>query len=265
MAKFTAFFQICVFAFGVSLGISLANAQTIPIPIPRPDYSQNAAPPPNKPVPPDPPRIYQAACPALLTGLIQGRIVKAIDKEGCGTLSPLAVTALGKQGEIRLSGEPVLNCRMATALADWATEASQVAEKEMESKIAELANGPGYDCRRRNRSPTGKFSEHAFANAIDISSILLGTGERISIENHWPHLPPQSDSAESVEGEEVEPVAPPAKRAETPQARFLTGVHELACKRFSTVLGPDANAAHRSHFHFDLGCHGRDCTYLICE
>ncbi|MEZ5774341.1 MAG: extensin family protein [Hyphomicrobiaceae bacterium] len=38
----------------------------------------------------------------------------------------------------------------------------------------------------------------------------------------------------------------------TPEARFLIAVHAGACKRFGTVLGPEANEAHRDHFHLDL-------------
>ena len=33
---------------------------------------------------------------------------------------------------------------------------------------------------------------------------------------------------------------------------FLKGAHHTACKIFGTVLGPEANEAHRDHFHVDL-------------
>jgi hypothetical protein len=32
----------------------------------------------------------------------------------------------------------------------------------------------------------------------------------------------------------------------------VTFLHEDACRRFGTVLGPDANAAHKNHFHLDM-------------
>jgi len=35
-------------------------------------------------------------------------------------------------------------------------------------------------------------------------------------------------------------------------ALFLRAAHETACKRFGTVLGPEANEAHRNHFHLDM-------------
>lgn len=36
------------------------------------------------------------------------------------------------------------------------------------------------------------------------------------------------------------------------QASFLRNVHRGACDHFGTVLGPEANDAHRDHFHFDM-------------
>lgn len=36
------------------------------------------------------------------------------------------------------------------------------------------------------------------------------------------------------------------------EGRFLRQLHDGACKTFGTVLGPEANDAHRDHFHFDM-------------
>lgn len=40
--------------------------------------------------------------------------------------------------------------------------------------------------------------------------------------------------------------------AEIRKQRFLRGAHASACGIFGTVLGPEANNAHRNHFHVDL-------------
>lgn len=42
------------------------------------------------------------------------------------------------------------------------------------------------------------------------------------------------------------------KLATSKKAQFLKKIHEEACGVFGTVLGPEANDAHRDHFHFDL-------------
>ncbi len=37
-----------------------------------------------------------------------------------------------------------------------------------------------------------------------------------------------------------------------PKGQFLREIHEAACGTFGTVLGPEANEAHRDHFHVDM-------------
>jgi hypothetical protein len=45
-------------------------------------------------------------------------------------------------------------------------------------------------------------------------------------------------------------VAPPAPA--TPTMAFLHDAHDAACRIFGTTLGPEANDAHRNHFHVDM-------------
>ncbi|MBF3247311.1 extensin, partial [Pseudomonas aeruginosa] len=40
---------------------------------------------------------------------------------------------------------------------------------------------------------------------------------------------------------------------ESADGRFLRRVRDGACASFNAVLGPDYNAAHRDHFHLDMG------------
>ena len=35
--------------------------------------------------------------------------------------------------------------------------------------------------------------------------------------------------------------------------RFLREIHQGGCRHFNIGLGPDSNAYHRNHFHFDMG------------
>ena len=43
-----------------------------------------------------------------------------------------------------------------------------------------------------------------------------------------------------------------SRRGTINKEAFLKGAHQTACKIFGTVLGPEANEAHRDHFHVDL-------------
>lgn len=190
----------------------------------------------------EPERIYQAACPALLTGRIVGEMVPPLSEGACGLQSPLTVSALVVNGrQIPLSGNPVTNCAMATTLADWAEEVDAYAGAVLDTRIESLSTGPGYQCRLRNGADTGFVSEHALGNAVDITAITLADGSTLSVLEDWNTRPA------------------------LPAAKLLGFAHSAACGRFTTVLGPEANADHEDHFHFDLGCHGQTCTAQICE
>ncbi|HAJ04637.1 MAG TPA: extensin, partial [Brevundimonas sp.] len=72
-------------------------------------------------------------------------------------------------------------------------------------------------------------SEHARANALDVSAIRLEDGRVVSIASDWRGTGPAG-----------------------PDARpFLKRLRDGACRVFSTVLTPDYNEAHRDHLHLD--------------
>jgi hypothetical protein len=53
----------------------------------------------------------------------------------------------------------------------------------------------------------------------------------------------------------VAPPSPPPVATEPvadPKSLFVKHVHDAACKDFGTVLGPEANEAHKNHFHLDM-------------
>ena len=215
-----------------------------PLPQPRPEGlgEAQAVPEPDEIEEETAERVYQAACPALLSGRIVGDMVPPLAEGDCGLQCPIAVSALVVGGrEISLSGTPVTNCAMATTLADWAEAVDAYAGAALDTQIESLSTGPGYTCRLRNGADTGFVSEHALGNAVDITAITLANGESIAVLDDWS--------------------ATPVRDA----AKFLGFAHGAACGRFTTVLGPAANADHEDHFHFDLGCHGQSCTAQICE
>jgi hypothetical protein len=55
-------------------------------------------------------------------------------------------------------------------------------------------------------------------------------------------------------GPDAKPATAPAPvvAAKTPEAEFVKRLHRDACGVFGTVLGPEANEAHRDHFHLDV-------------
>lgn len=89
-----------------------------------------------------------------------------------------------------------------------------------------------YVCRRIG-GPESRFSQHATANAIDVTGFVLADGRRITLLRDWA--------------------------GDGPEARFLRALRDGACGIFEGVLGPEFNAAHADHFHFDNG------PYRVCR
>ena len=219
-----------------------------PAPVVEPEAAEPKPAPEPEPTPapvadakPQTDRIYQTACPALLSGKIEGEMLPPIEDGICGERSPLLVTALNVGGRsVTLSSPLTTNCEMAGALVEWAGEVDAYAGAALDSKLAELQTGTSFMCRNRVSDENGFISEHGFANAVDLTGFTLENGTTISVKDDW--MP-----------------------ATTPEGKLLRQSHGAACGHFTTVLGPEANADHEDHLHLDLGCHGKTCTAQICE
>jgi hypothetical protein len=61
----------------------------------------------------------------------------------------------------------------------------------------------------------------------------------------------------------LDPRGPSSTTVVDAKSRFLREVHATACRRFMTTLGPEADLAHRNHFHVDLA--ERRSDYRICQ
>jgi hypothetical protein len=188
-----------------------------------------------------PPRIYQVACPAVLSGLVEAEALPPLSEGACGARSPLAVTGVLVNGRmVPLSAPATLNCEMATALPDWAAAVDGYLWAKENTRIARLLTGTSYMCRGRNRVVGADTSEHGFANALDLTGFELEDGRSVTLPEGW---------------------AAPRSAA----GRLLRFAHDAGCARFTTTLGPEANAQHADHLHFDMGCHGEACTARLCE
>ena len=66
-----------------------------------------------------------------------------------------------------------------------------------------------------------------------------------------------AENAGAVTSARANVVAPPSaptdsEPTQNPTAEFVKHVHDGACHDFGTVLGPEANDAHKNHFHLDM-------------
>jgi hypothetical protein len=132
------------------------------------------------------------------------------------------------KSDIDYGSRILLRCPAMLALLSWERHVlAPKAEEHFGRKLASTAQLGTYVCRAIGGRKGRRLSQHAYANAIDISGFTLEGGERISVLRDW--------------------------KDEGAKGRFLRDVRDGACRYFGATLSPDFNAAHANHFHLDMG------------
>ncbi|MBC8999752.1 extensin family protein [Pseudomonas sp. N40(2020)] len=131
-------------------------------------------------------------------------------------------------GEVALSSSFLASCPLAVAYAMFERHTLQPAAQSVYGQqVARLDHLGSFACRNVYNRESGALSRHASADALDIAGFRLADGRSISVLKDWPK--------------------------QNQDAQFLRRVRDGACEAFSVVLSPDYNAAHRNHFHVDIG------------
>lgn len=157
-----------------------------------------------------------------LPGLV-GEEIGAVPGNGrCGIGRAFRIQSVGG---VALSAPARMNEETARALDVWVRTSLQPA---FDGRVVRMRMAAGYVCRTRNHRPGARLSEHSFGRAIDLASFTLEDGTVVTVLNGW----------------------------NDPEWReALRAVWRGACGPFGTVLGPNADAAHRDHFHFDTAAY----------
>lgn len=152
-------------------------------------------------------------------------------ENGCSSIGTVRITDVG----IPVTNLGPMKCRLAERFAAWSGAAVQnAANVWLGSTVAKIESYGTYNCRPINNREGARLSEHGRSNAVDIAAFVLANGRRITVKDGW--------------------------NGPDPAARdFLRAVHKAACRRFSIVIGPDGDASHRDHLHFDMGGNGPYC------
>ena len=141
-------------------------------------------------------------------------------KDGCFFTDMLAIKRPLKE-------KRYMTCSLALAIHKYYSYVLQpLAESILETKLLRIIDKGVRSCR----TMTGhKFllSEHAYANAIDISAFEFENGLIIDVEKDW-------------KGTDI-------------KATFLKDVAKKACKIFNMTISPDRDEFHEDHLHLDMG------------
>lgn len=157
---------------------------------------------------------------------IQGEKVGTVPAKvsGCGASNAVRVRSVSG---VTLSQPSVMTCETAQALNTWVDKGLQPAFQRR-NKVVSLRVAAHYACRTRNNRPGAKISEHGKGKAIDISGFTLSDGETVTVAQGW---------------------------RDKGFGKRLRKAWTEACGPFGTVLGPEADAHHRDHFHLDTAHH----------
>lgn len=251
--------QHSIFVPLIVMGLAAAELPAegpIPVPKPSPAAKANAPEPsgsqdarPNAPdvkanpqaniTAPEDTQASLALCESELEklGVEFDRLEPVSGENGCGIASPYAISAIAPGVTLKPATE--LRCETALSLARWVRDVALPSARALPEspRLRAINHGSTYVCRRRNNLPTGKMSEHAIGNAIDIVGF-------------------------EFEGREPLAVSPRSGKGSIEEA-FQRAVRAGACLHFTTVLGPGANASHDDHFHFDIA--RRRGGYRLCQ
>lgn len=119
-----------------------------------------------------------------------------------------------------------MRCAIALRLYQWERHVLQpAAQRIIGETISEITHFGSFSCRTMRGSRF--MSEHATANAFDISGFRTVSGRMISLRKAWT--------------------------AGGKDAQFLRAARDGLCDWFNVTLSPDYNAAHADHFHVDMG------------
>lgn len=165
------------------------------------------------------------ACQAALAGAGAKLVARDDMRESdhCAKTETVGMTRLAS-----IAMKPVdTKCALALSMALWeARDLQPAADAHFGEPVAEILHFGSYNCRKIAGSSW--WSQHATANAIDVSGFRLKSGREISVRRDWAGDDPAA-------------------------AAFLSAAHAGACAVFRAALGPEYNAAHHDHFHLDLG------------
>ncbi len=144
-------------------------------------------------------------------------------KDGCTLQNGVKLL----RSNLNLNRPVELTCPMALRLVQFEREVLlPEAQKLFGQSLAQLNHAGGFTCKAMTGNGS-RISEHGHGRAIDIWGFTLGDGGRISVAEQF--------------------------RARGREGQYLREMNRAACRYFSVVLGPNSDAAHGKHFHWDIG------------
>ncbi len=194
---------LCALFVAFPLAASAAPDEVPPLPDRKPAHEESAAPPGDRPTVPwtdEEIAKAKADCDRLLGGVTLDYEALPPIKEGlCGAPAPILVKSIGSEPKVVIDPPATITCPLAAALAGWLRDKVEPGAKALlGTDVVKLANASSYVCRNRYGGADTPLSEHALANALDVSDFVFASGRRLTVLDTWPgpaSLPVETDGA----------------------------------------------------------------------
>ncbi len=176
-------------------------------------------------------RLTPQACANLLAQANQRQLIRTRAVADSAGECPLSnVVRVRDFGPVSLNGSFIASCPLALSSALFVSQqARPLTKTRTGSELTRIEHLGSFACRNIYSRPDARRSEHATADALDISAFRLANGQRVTVLNGW--------------------------KAEKTQPR-LQALLSASCGYYGNGLGPDYNAAHANHFHLGMRGYG---------
>lgn len=172
-------------------------------------------------------RLTPEACTRLLSEANQKRLIQTQPMANSAGDCPLSdVVRVRNFGPVTLSSSFIASCPLALSSALFIQQQARPLTKTMMgSELARVEHLGSFACRNIYHRPDARRSEHATADALDISGFQLADGQKVTLLAGWRN-------------EKTQP--------------WLRALLSASCDYYGNGLGPEYNAAHANHFHLGM-------------
>jgi len=176
-------------------------------------------------------RLPPEQCAALLDEANQQRLITTRSVANTTGACPLTNAVRVRDfGPVKLSSSFLASCPLALSSALFVDQqARPLTRQYMNSALVRIDHFGSYACRNIYHRENARLSEHATADALDISGFRLASGQQVSVLRGW----------------KVDKTQP-----------WLQAMLSASCDYYGNGLGPEYNAAHANHFHLGMRGYG---------
>lgn len=172
-------------------------------------------------------RLTPEACSSLLSEANQKQLIQTQAMANSAGDCPLSdVVRVRNFGPVTLSSSFIASCPLALSSALYIhQQARPLSKTMMGSELIRVEHFGSFACRNIYHRPDARRSEHASADALDISAFKLADGQRVTVLQGWRNQKTQP---------------------------WLRALLSASCDYYGNGLGPEYNAAHANHFHLGM-------------